>query len=580
MKPIISPPNVFDEIVHAASLHHDNVKAIQTIFAGRPELQTRLAALNPDRIGQRAVLSRSLYPFTARETQEYVEFRLACAGMPKQTVFPRKALEEIYERSQGFAPAIHFLCDRVLLNAFSATSKVCTQELRDQVFEKPRLKLSQIIEDASIALTAVRIYQSLLAPAPPPMQTALLRVTVATQLGSLRPRPMSTAEWPAHLAASKLQMVFPSGRFALAGAELGLESVQAMLPEACTKAAAPTPSGDLSSTISSLPVIGLSPCLSKAGAYESRPPGAPKLPACKLLPLNCYVRLGTALSLAPAPASPFPELFLHARQPMRPQASLQPSGVIPCSLIPLTSIRTTKHDPLACTAANVDFFPLSFASISEPTRPTVDLQSANIIPFSNIPCSNIPLTPFCATRYAPLPSPARRFVETEPANLISTERPTAAVLRASLHLSVEGPIKLFPLAFSAEPIPPPMEAPIRDLESAQPPLYARPPRLRLKPADPPRPSFLSPLTWIPRIASSESPGDRRRIRLRESENGLPHTKSHFWLSSFRFLLQWRSIARLLQCGPRPISRVKDGSGHSERYSIAPPWRSTKISGQG
>ena len=138
------PADAFDEIVHIASLHHDKAKEIQTVFAGRPTLQPRLAALNPDSTKQRAILSRSLYPFTARETEEYIEFRLACAGMPKQTVFPRKALREIYDRSQGFAPAIHVLCENLLLNAFTATSKVCTPEIRDRVFKETHRNLSQI----------------------------------------------------------------------------------------------------------------------------------------------------------------------------------------------------------------------------------------------------------------------------------------------------------------------------------------------------------------------------------------------------------------------------------------------------
>jgi general secretion pathway protein A len=485
------PPNVFDEIVHTASLHHDSVKAIQTIFAGRPELQTRLAALNPDRIGQRAVLTRSLSPFTARETQEYVEFRLACAGMQKQTVFPRKALEEIYERSQGFAPAIHFLCDRLLLNAFSATSKVCTQELTNQVFEKPRRNLSQIIENAPIAVAAARICHSLLAPAPPPMQTALLRVTFVTQLASPRPRAVSTDEQPVHLAAMKLQTIFPSGRLGLGDAELGLEPIQAMQPETCTKAAALRPSVGLNSAISPLPMIPLSPSLSKAGAYESRLLSAPQLPARKLLPLEWYGRLGPAVTAVS-----------HALQPMCPRASLQLASVISCSLTPLTAIRKAKYDRSASTATNTVSVPLTFAGISQPVRPMVDLGPASLVLFSNLPCPSIPVTPFRATGHPPIPTTPSLSVDTVPANFVPAGRPMATGLSGSFQPSVTGPIALLPLAFSAQPIPPPVETPIGDLSRAQPPLYARPPRLRLKPADPPRASFLSPLTWIPRIASS------------------------------------------------------------------------------
>src|ERR1019366_7938256 len=130
-----------------------------------------------------------------------------------------KVLEDIHDRSQGFAPAIHALCDRLLLNAFSAKSIVCTQKIRDQVFKKPRRSLSRMIQDAPIVVAAARIRRSLLipppVPEPPPMQTVLLRVTVNARLGSLCPRPVSTEERPAYLATLKLPMAFPSGRFEL-----------------------------------------------------------------------------------------------------------------------------------------------------------------------------------------------------------------------------------------------------------------------------------------------------------------------------------------------------------------------------
>ncbi len=237
--------DVFDDILHIASLHHDKVKGIQTVFAGRPELQRRLADLNPCKVNQRALLIRSLHPFTPRETQEYVEFRMACAGMPQQTIFPRKALDAIHEDSQGHPPAIHALCERLLLTAFSARSKVCTREICDQVFKKRHTKLAQIVEDVQ-TVVAARIDRLRLAsppaPEPPPMQTVFLRVAVDARPGSLRPRPVSTDARPVHLEAITLKMVFPRWRFTLTGAELPLSSTRPMLIGDCTKASALRPS--------------------------------------------------------------------------------------------------------------------------------------------------------------------------------------------------------------------------------------------------------------------------------------------------------------------------------------------------
>ena len=85
------PADVLNEILHLASLHDDKVKLLQTVLAGRPELHNTLDALNLERLKQHAILGCTLEPFTAQETQYYVEFRLAQAGMPEQTIFPRRS---------------------------------------------------------------------------------------------------------------------------------------------------------------------------------------------------------------------------------------------------------------------------------------------------------------------------------------------------------------------------------------------------------------------------------------------------------------------------------------------------------
>ena len=118
------PADVLNEILHLASLHENKVKLLQTVLAGRPELHATLDALNLERLKQRAILGCHLEPFTALETQHYIDFRLAQAGLSAQTIFPPDAIEEIFGRSRGFAPAIHVICEGLLLAAFSARSEV------------------------------------------------------------------------------------------------------------------------------------------------------------------------------------------------------------------------------------------------------------------------------------------------------------------------------------------------------------------------------------------------------------------------------------------------------------------------
>ena len=544
------PANVFEEIVHLASLHNDKAKEIQTVFAGRPQLQQRLAALNPDKVKQRAILIRSLCPFTARETQEYVEFRLACAGMPKQTVFPRDVLEDIHNQSQGFAPAIHELCERLLLTAFSARSKVCTREIRDQVFKKPHSKLLQLVEDVRTAVAA-RIDRPRLAPPPepepPPMQTALLRVAVDARPGSLRPWPAITDERPVHLEAITLRIAFPSWRFTFAGAELALGPMRPMPIGDCTKASSLRPSAGLGAAISFIPVSGPFTRLPKAATGEARKPGPLQLPAGRLIPSERYVRLGRPLTGAPSYALPFPDLLARDLQPVCPAMSLQPASPVPCSRVPFTSIRTAKYDPLTSTAANTGSFPIPFSTVPQPICPAASLQPASPIPCSRvpftsiakydpltstaantgsfpipfstvpqpicpaaslqpaspIPCSRVPFTLFGTTRHAPFPPSASRFVEVEPVNFIPVERSMVRALRASLQLSARQPNIPRPLPLNVRPAPPSAATPIHSFLSPRPSLKAWRPMSGLKPADPARPSFLPPSTWTQRDASPE-----------------------------------------------------------------------------
>jgi general secretion pathway protein A len=128
------PADVLNEILGVASLHEDKVKLLQVILAGRPELHATLDALNLDRLEQHSILNCHLDPFTADETERYIEFRLAKAGLSQQTIFSPGAISEIYQRSRGFVPAIHATCEGLLLAAFSEGSKVCTPEIFDQVF--------------------------------------------------------------------------------------------------------------------------------------------------------------------------------------------------------------------------------------------------------------------------------------------------------------------------------------------------------------------------------------------------------------------------------------------------------------
>ena len=85
------------------------------------------------------MLRCSLKPFREQETKEYIEFRLAKAGMPVQTVFPPHLISEIHLRSQGIPRVINTLCDNLLLTCFAMETRAGVPEMLDEICNDIRL---------------------------------------------------------------------------------------------------------------------------------------------------------------------------------------------------------------------------------------------------------------------------------------------------------------------------------------------------------------------------------------------------------------------------------------------------------
>jgi type II secretory pathway predicted ATPase ExeA len=110
------------------------------VLAGQPELDRKLDAPNLRQLKQRIVLRCSLAPLQLSEAIEYINSRLAKAGMPDQKVFPVEVLKEIHFRTQGIPRLINAVCDNLLLSAFAQERRVATLEMLDEVSADMRLE--------------------------------------------------------------------------------------------------------------------------------------------------------------------------------------------------------------------------------------------------------------------------------------------------------------------------------------------------------------------------------------------------------------------------------------------------------
>ncbi len=131
--------DVLEEIRLLGNLENRNGKLLQIVLAGQPEFDRKLDSPNLRQLKQRIVLRTTLVPFSQSDTQEYIEFRLAKAGMSNQTIFPASVIAEVHLRAQGIPRVINGVCDNLLLTMFAMESKVATVEMVDEVTTDMRL---------------------------------------------------------------------------------------------------------------------------------------------------------------------------------------------------------------------------------------------------------------------------------------------------------------------------------------------------------------------------------------------------------------------------------------------------------
>jgi general secretion pathway protein A len=132
--------DVLEEIRMLGNLENRTGKMIQVVLAGQPEFDRKLDAPNLRQLKQRVVLRCNLRPFSQAETVEYIESRLAKAGMPDQVFFSAEMLSEIHTRSQGIPRVINAICDNMLLTAFALETRTSTVEMLDEVTSDMRLE--------------------------------------------------------------------------------------------------------------------------------------------------------------------------------------------------------------------------------------------------------------------------------------------------------------------------------------------------------------------------------------------------------------------------------------------------------
>ena len=130
---------VLEEIRLLGNLENRWGKLLQIVIAGQQEIDDRLERPEYRQLKQRISLRCALRGFDLDETEDYVDSRMARAGILDQTIIPRDIVFEIHKRSQGIPRLINAICDNLLLTAFAMESKTASLDMLDEVTADMRI---------------------------------------------------------------------------------------------------------------------------------------------------------------------------------------------------------------------------------------------------------------------------------------------------------------------------------------------------------------------------------------------------------------------------------------------------------
>ncbi len=144
---------VLETVRLLSNFETSHAKLLQIIFAGQPQLATKLASPALAQLRQRIAIVARLKPFRADETSAYVEHRLRVAGYSGDRIFTVDALGAIAQASNGVPRIINNLC-------FNAMCLACDRRLKlldvDVVSEAvAQLRLDPVVAEASVPLPIV-----------------------------------------------------------------------------------------------------------------------------------------------------------------------------------------------------------------------------------------------------------------------------------------------------------------------------------------------------------------------------------------------------------------------------------------
>jgi general secretion pathway protein A len=122
-----------EQIRLLSNLETEKEKLLQIILVGQPELQELLRNPALRQVNQRIGVRFHILPLKHEELKDYIYHRLKVATDPALSTAPieftDKAIEVIYNLSQGTPRMVNLICDRALLAGFTRETYLIDEEI-------------------------------------------------------------------------------------------------------------------------------------------------------------------------------------------------------------------------------------------------------------------------------------------------------------------------------------------------------------------------------------------------------------------------------------------------------------------
>jgi putative secretion ATPase (PEP-CTERM system associated) len=118
-------PDVLEELRMLSNLETRDRKLLQIMLVGQPELETLLNMNELRQLRQRIPGICRISMLDREDVESYIRYRLDVAGRRGNAVhFTSDSFDEVFHYSSGIPRLINILCDRVLLVAYVANTRV------------------------------------------------------------------------------------------------------------------------------------------------------------------------------------------------------------------------------------------------------------------------------------------------------------------------------------------------------------------------------------------------------------------------------------------------------------------------